>query len=110
MVNVIYYEPAAAVKGAELKEEFGEIDLTGVKQDLSQLISVFEELEKNNENYCVDEAKLTVGVIKDKSGKLKAGIAAKLLFLSGEAGGEKTQRLISRQLIEVTIRRKEQAP
>jgi len=43
-VNVICYEPAAAVKGAELKEEFGEIDLTGVKQDLSQLISVFEEL------------------------------------------------------------------
>jgi len=83
---------------------------TGVKQDLSQLISIFEELEKNNENYCVDEAKLTVGVIKDEGGKLKAGIAARLLFLSGEAGGEQTQRLISRQLIEVTIRRKEQAP
>ena len=43
-MNVICYEPAAAVKGAELKEELGEIDLTGVKQDLSQLISVFEEL------------------------------------------------------------------
>ncbi len=66
--------------------------------------------EKKDKNYCVDEAKLTVGVIKDESGKLKAGIAAKFFFFSGEAGGEKTQRLISRQLIEVTIKRKEQAP
>jgi len=51
-----------------LKGEFDEIDLTGVKQDLSQLISIFEELEKNNENYCVDEAKLTVGL--DSSSRL----------------------------------------
>ena len=83
-----------------------EIDLTQTEKDLKGLISMFENLEKTGSKYKVDEAKLTVGLVKDEEGKLHASIAAGFLsFLKGKVGGELAESVSEKRLFEVTIKR-----
>jgi hypothetical protein len=84
-----------------------EIDLTQTENDLKNLIAMFENLEETDSKYRVDEAKLTVGLIKGEEGKLHASIAASLFsFMKGMIGGEVAKKVGENKLFEVTIKRR----
>lgn len=83
------------------------IDLTQTEKDLKNLITMFESLEEADSKYRVDEAKLTVGLIKDEEGKLHASIAAGFLsFIKGMIGGEIAEKVSENRLFEITIKRR----
>jgi len=83
-----------------------EIDLTQTENDLKGLINMFERLEKAGSKYKVDEAKLTVGLVKDEQGKLQASIAASFFSLiKGAVGGEIAEKVSENKLFEITIKR-----
>jgi len=84
-----------------------EIDLSQIENDLKNVIAMFENVEGTDSKYRVDEAKLTVGLIKDKEGKLQASIAAGFLSLfKGVIGGEVAEKTSENRLFEITIKRK----
>lgn len=83
-----------------------EIDLSQIENDLKNLIGIFENLEKAGSKYKVDEAKMTVGVIKSEDGKLHASVAASFFnLIKGAVGGEFSEKLSENRLFEVTIKR-----
>lgn len=84
-----------------------EIDLTQTENDLKNLIAMFQNLEEADSKYRVDEAKLTVGIIKDEEGKLHASVAAGFLsFFKGMIGGEAAEKISENKLFEITIKRR----
>jgi len=84
-----------------------EIDLTQTENDLKNLIAMFEGLEGNDTKYRVDEAKLTVGLIKGEDGKLQASVAAGFFsFIRGSIGGEVAEKISENKLFEITIKRR----
>ena len=84
-----------------------EIDLTQIENDLKNVIAMFENLEGTDSKYMVDEAKLTVGLIKDEEGKLQASIAAGFLgLIKGVIGGEVAEKTSENRLFEITIKRR----
>lgn len=85
----------------------GEIDLTQTEKDLKSLITMFENLEKTGSKYNVEEAKLTVGLIKDEKGNLHASIGANVLSLvKGKISGEMSEKVSENKLFEIKIKRK----
>ena len=83
-----------------------EIDLTQTENDLKSLIAMFENLEETGSKYKVDEAKLTVGLIKDEKGSLHASIAASFFSLiKGKISGEISEKVSENKLFEITIKR-----
>lgn len=83
-----------------------EVDLTQAENDLKNLIGIFENLEEAGPKYKVDEAKMTVGVIKGADGKLHASIAASFFSLiKGAVGGEISEKISENKLFEITIKR-----
>jgi seryl-tRNA synthetase len=84
-----------------------EIDLSQIENDLKNVIAMFENLEGTDSKYGVDEAKLTVGLIKDEEGKLQASIAGGFLSLfKGAIGGEAAEKTSENRLFEIVIKRK----
>lgn len=84
----------------------GEINLAQTENDLKSLIAMFEDLEKKDSKYRVDEAKMTVGLIKDEEGGLHASIAASFFSLiKGKISGEISEKVSENKLFEITIKR-----
>jgi len=84
-----------------------EIDLGQTEKDLKSLITMFENLEKTDSKYNVDEAKLTVGLIKDEKGLLHASVAASVLSLiKAGISGEISEKVSENRLFEITIKRR----
>lgn len=116
-IRVIFYDTPSyraeaegfgAVEEAEKVQVLEELPLDETKRVLKQLLSIFESLETVSESYCVDEAKTTVGIMRDEYGKLRAGLSAKILDLIGiEVGGKKGRRRTVNELLEITIKRKD---
>lgn len=85
----------------------GEIDLSQIEADLKNIIGVFDSLQKGGSKYEVNEAKLTVGLMKGEDDKLHASVAANLLSLiKGSVGGEISETINENKLFEITIKRR----
>ena len=84
-----------------------DLDLSSVETDLKDLLSVLENATEESKSYSIDEVKLTIGVSKDKEGKLKAGLWAQMatVFKVG-AEVELANASNTNRLIELTIKRK----
>jgi hypothetical protein len=88
----------------------GDIDLSPVESDIKNLIAMFEAIEEKSKKYSIDEAKLTVGYVKDQEGKLHASISASILnFFKGSAESEVGSSLSENKLFEIIIKRNEES-
>lgn len=84
-----------------------QLDLSQVEEDLRNLVGTLERATEASKLYAVEEVKVTVGVVVDAHGKVKAGLAANIAGLfTAEASGEGGKSRKSSQLLELIIRRK----
>lgn len=100
-------EKPAEMMFAQTTMEGKKLDFAQVQEDLKQLILMFGELEGTTSKYYVDEAKLTIGVIADESGTVRAGISTNFLSIfKGQINADVAEKFSGNNLIEITIKRK----
>jgi hypothetical protein len=90
---------------AKTEMEGKQLKIEQVEQSLKSLIAMFETIEATK--YFVDEAKLSIGVVTDESGNVKAGLSTNFWTLfKGEISAEVAEKLSGNNLVEITIKRK----
>ncbi|MCL2134825.1 MAG: hypothetical protein FWH37_04625 [Candidatus Bathyarchaeota archaeon] len=55
-----------------------ELDAKDVEDSLKTVLTLFDKLAETSSKYAIDEVKISIGLIIDEQGKLKAGLGVNL--------------------------------